>query len=70
MEKEFCRLNIFHDLCGNNTLLMETDKTNNEQEAPEYPWYEGQGRGMYDDDREETGDETDTYDNIAGVLRY
>lgn len=55
---------------ANNTLHMETDKTNNEQEAPEYPWYEGQGRGMYDDDREETGDETDTYDNIAGVLRY
>lgn len=48
----------------------ELTKDPSEVEAPQYPWYEGQGRGMFDEDREETGDETDNFDNIAGVLRY
>lgn len=40
-------------------------------EVPDYPWdHDGEGRGVYSDDHEVTGDETDDYDNIAGVLRY
>lgn len=40
-------------------------------ETPDYPWdHDGEGRGVYSDEREETGDEEDCYDNIAGILRY
>lgn len=67
-------MKYFPYLCTKYKLNMERSDINTKeqttQEEPEYPWYEGQGRGMYDDDREEAGDETDTYDNIAGVLRY